>query len=400
MASPSIGATLLERYRIERDAGRTDSGVVFDAVEVTTGRGVALEVATRIDDESSRAELVRDALIAERLEGEHVLRVIDAGMLSDGVPYLVREPWIGRLSDEVVVRGPLPVEEAVGWTLEILEALAEAHAIGMAHGDVRPENAVLARDKDGKPVAKLRWPTARKAKRQVREDVAADIAGAADVLRFLVTGDKNPESDGAKTLPTDIAYAVGKALTKDEGAAFKNVGDLAAAIARHAPAGHKSARNIRHMLSRAGMAPEPPAFVRPTPIVRERRDTPRTAQPKRIARSAIAGVAFVALGTAAAVAFALAGRGEPPPLSPTAMEPVSTTTLTNAEVAAATEMTPPTALSKPEEANALTAPKMLVPVQETIELDDEPTLPPPVTAEPVPKAAEPTAPAETSDPLR
>src|SRR5687767_4861501 len=142
MATPSIGATVLERYRIERDAGRTDAGVVFDAVEIATWRGVALEVATRLEDETARTELVRDAMIGERLEGEHVLHIIDAGMLSDGVPYLVREPWIGRLADEVVVRGPLPVEEAVGWTLEILEALAEAHAIGMAHGDVRPENAV------------------------------------------------------------------------------------------------------------------------------------------------------------------------------------------------------------------------------------------------------------------
>lgn len=418
MAAPSIGSTLLERYRIEDEARKSESGVVFHAVEIATGRDVALEIATLLESDGARNELVRDAKIAQRLEGEHVVRVFDAGVLSDGVPYVVREPWIGGLDDEVEARGPIPVTEAVGWTLEILEVLAEAHAIGMAHGDVGPANAVLARDDDGNPVAKLVWTTAAKAKRVAREDARRDIAGAACLLRFLLTGAEDPEFEGAKTLPTDLAYAIAKGVSAgdDEGTYFANVADFASAIARYAPEGHGSARNIRFVLSRAGIA---------SPIASPSTSTQRvavetTTPPKRVARRAFSAVLFAAGGTAALVVFALMSRQPPPPLAPTLAEPVSTTNLTSAEgVSSALVMTPPRALSSDAipppkvQASVPTAPKTesaRVP-GEVIELDDEPaTTAPPQVAPPrapeptsspdVPHPASPTAPAETVDPLR
>lgn len=322
MANPTIGSTLLERYRIERDAGRTDAGVVFDCVELATGRDVVLEIATQLPNDAARAEIVRDAMIAERLEGEHVLKVLDAGTLSDGVPYLVREPWIEQLSDEVARRGPIPVQEAVGWTLEILEALAEAHAIGMAHGDVRPENAVLARNDEGEPVAKLRWTTAAKAEGAAREDVAADIAGAAGLLRFLLTGGADEEAEGAKTIPNDLARVIARGLHPSPGEEYRNVAELAVDLAPYAPNGHRSVRNIRHMLSRAGIISFTPSLAVPPPRTEERPllptvlESPRDGT-RRVANKTLVAVALVAIVVAAIVASVLALRGTPPPLVPT-----------------------------------------------------------------------------------
>jgi serine/threonine-protein kinase len=53
------------------------------------------------------------------------------------------------LAAELVVRGPLPVAEAVGYVLEAIEAVAEAHAEGIVHRDLKPANMFLARGKGG-----------------------------------------------------------------------------------------------------------------------------------------------------------------------------------------------------------------------------------------------------------
>src|SRR5688500_16017408 len=147
------GATVFERYRIERESGCNDSGIVYDAVDIRTGKSVALEIATSVEDDDARSRLARDAMLAQRLEDEHVLRVLEAGILSDGSPYVVREPALSTLAGEVQARGATDPSPAAAWTLEICEALAEAHALGLAHGDGRAATVGVARDESGPPVA-------------------------------------------------------------------------------------------------------------------------------------------------------------------------------------------------------------------------------------------------------
>lgn len=248
-----VSHPLFERYRLDHEAGRTDAGVVFDATEFASGKRVEIEIDTAIADDGERARVTRDAMMAQRLDGEHVLSVYDVGALSDGSPFIVREPALTTLAAEVERRAAIPVAQAVGWTLEICEALAEAHALGMSHGDVRPETVVLARGRSGTPVAKLRWTTRAKASKAAREDVARDIAGAGMLLRFLASGNVSAEADGATTLPTDLSYAIARSTTLDDDGRFRNVGEFVASIEDLAPAGHPSARNVRFLLSRAGI---------------------------------------------------------------------------------------------------------------------------------------------------
>jgi hypothetical protein len=153
------------------------------------------------------------------------------------------------------------------------------------------------------------------------------------------------------------------------------------------------------MLSRAGIASLAPSYVQPAPERPSAEPPRKTEQPRRVAKTAFAGVALVAAGTAAIVALALANREPPPALAPTAEEPLSTTTLTAADVAATTQMTPPLALTAAPVAREEEPKRFVAPPAETVDIDG-PTPPSPATTQPLPKPAETTAPAETSDPLR
>jgi serine/threonine-protein kinase len=184
-----------------------------------------------------------------------VLRVLDVGTLPDGAPFAVRESALCTMAAELEVKGSLPVAQAVAWTLEACEAIAEAHALGMAHGDLRLDNVYLVRGTPD-PKVKVAWTSAAKAERAAKEDVARDIAGLGVMLRLLATGHVTDE-DSATTLPSDVAHAVARALAKGADGSFQNVSDLARALAPYAPQGHTSARNIAFMLSRAGIVGRP-----------------------------------------------------------------------------------------------------------------------------------------------
>lgn len=253
---PAVGETINERYRLDREAGRTEAGVVFDALDLSLDRRVAVEVASSLEEPSARRKWSRDAMMAQRLEGEHVLRVLEVGNVGANVPYVVREAGLCTMAAELAAKGAVPIDVAVAWTLEACEAVAEGHALGMAHGDLRLDNVYLVR---GTPEARVKvaWTSAAKAERAAKEDVARDIASLGVMLRLLVTGHTEADADGASTLPGDLSHAVARALAQDPTAKFNNVGELARVLAPFAPPGHGAARAVAYILSRAGIVGRP-----------------------------------------------------------------------------------------------------------------------------------------------
>ena len=249
---PEVGDTLVERYRLVREVRHTEAGVLFDARDLTLDVHVAVELASSLVEPQARRKWTRDAMLAQRLAGEHVLRVLDVGILRSELPFVVRESALCTLAAELEARGAVPVPQAVAWTLEACEAIAEAHAMGMAHGDLRLDNMVLARSESG-PTVKVAWTSAAKAERAATEDVARDIAGLGAMLHVLATGRMDREAEGATTLPGGIAHAVSCALAQLPSESFRNVSDFAQALAPFAPAGHRSAQTVALLLSRAGI---------------------------------------------------------------------------------------------------------------------------------------------------
>src|SRR5690606_33376048 len=130
----------------------------------------------------------------------HVARVLDTGFTEEGMPFVATEHLEGRtLFDEAKERGALPVEEAVRWIIEASEALAEAHANGIVHGDLKPQNLFLAHDAaddagDGASAADTHAHAHARARARVDEPARTSQARVLKVLDF---GMSNAWCDGA-----------------------------------------------------------------------------------------------------------------------------------------------------------------------------------------------------------
>lgn len=143
-------ATLLEgtEYRPRRLLGRGGIGVVFEVEHAFLGRAFALKVLQpHLNADSPYTDRMRvEAQILGRLNHPNAVEVIDFWISRDGRPCLLMELLRGRtLAAELKERQLLPVAEAVGLTIQALSALSAAHALGVVHRDVKPENLFLHR---------------------------------------------------------------------------------------------------------------------------------------------------------------------------------------------------------------------------------------------------------------
>jgi serine/threonine-protein kinase len=152
------GDLVAERYAVEARMAHGSMGAVYAATDVDLGRRVAIKVAQgRVDYQRELERRLRtEARAAGRLEGDHVARIFEFGRLPSGAPYLVMERLRGETLEDVLGReGRLDIREAVGWILQACLGLAEAHAQGIVHRDVKPENLFLAERPDGETRLKL-----------------------------------------------------------------------------------------------------------------------------------------------------------------------------------------------------------------------------------------------------
>ncbi|MCA9579888.1 MAG: serine/threonine protein kinase, partial [Myxococcales bacterium] len=98
----------------------------------------------------------REAQAAARIQSEHVARVMDAGSLDTGAPFLVMEYLEGcDLQELIELGGRLKVDEVADYLLQALEAVAHAHAVGIVHRDLKPANLFLACRPDGGNAIKI-----------------------------------------------------------------------------------------------------------------------------------------------------------------------------------------------------------------------------------------------------
>jgi eukaryotic-like serine/threonine-protein kinase len=146
------GDVLAGKYRVERVLGYGGMGVVVSAFRGDLEQRVAVKFLSQAAAERPDAaeRFRREARAAAKIRSEHVARVLDVGTLDTGLPYMVMEFLEGNdIADELRRLTVLPVADAVDFVLQAIEALAEAHAAGVVHRDLKPGNLFLARRADG-----------------------------------------------------------------------------------------------------------------------------------------------------------------------------------------------------------------------------------------------------------
>jgi hypothetical protein len=142
-ASPALAGTRLGPYLVRHEVGRGGMGVVYLAEDTRLSRRVALKAIApgHRFDVKGRERLRQEARAAAALSHPGIATVYAIEEI-DGESYLVSEYVPGPTLRSLLSDGALPLGEVVDIAVQLARALAAAHATGIIHRDVKPENVV------------------------------------------------------------------------------------------------------------------------------------------------------------------------------------------------------------------------------------------------------------------
>jgi serine/threonine protein kinase len=139
------GQTFAGRYVIERLLGEGGMGEVYKAADTILEVPVALKLLSRrIEHARNQVKrLKREVVLARRVAHPNVCRIHDLGE-SDGFHYVSMEYVDGRtLADLLASEGPLDLPRGIALIGQVLDALREAHRVGVVHRDLKPQNIMV-----------------------------------------------------------------------------------------------------------------------------------------------------------------------------------------------------------------------------------------------------------------
>jgi hypothetical protein len=275
------GAVLAGRYRIEglgepRSAAMEEAvgraGILVPAIDLARARvSVGVFRFSAGSGPAAAFSALAFALAAKAIQSEHALRVLDAAVLDEQTLLIVTEACsVIDLGELVESCGPLPVLEAIEIILEACAAVAEAHALGIHHGDLAPARLLSSRCLEGRLAIKVagfgaprrahvdpRAPIFRAPEQLTARAAAsprADIWSLGATLFYLLTGAPPFAADtpsaqlhgilhgaplGLRLLRPGVSVAlervVLRCLEKDPADRYASVADLALALRAFAP---------------------------------------------------------------------------------------------------------------------------------------------------------------------
>jgi len=144
-----VGRTLGGRYIVEERVGGGGMATVYRGVDTFLRRQVALKVLRGqfAGDAQFVARFRREARAAAMLSHPNIVAVYDVGQQDDDCYYIVQEFIDGRtLKERIAAEGAVEAPEALRVVLQVLAALGRAHATGVIHRDIKPQNVLLTAD--------------------------------------------------------------------------------------------------------------------------------------------------------------------------------------------------------------------------------------------------------------
>jgi len=150
--SLEVGQLLDNKYRIVKMIGEGGMGAVFEGENVRINRRVAIKVlhAAFASNSDVMQRFEREAQAAGRIGNDHILEVLDLGILPDGDRYIIMEFLDGEpLSSRIKGRSRLMPHELAPLMKQVLVGLGAAHSAGIIHRDLKPDNIFILREKAG-----------------------------------------------------------------------------------------------------------------------------------------------------------------------------------------------------------------------------------------------------------
>jgi serine/threonine-protein kinase len=147
-AEALVGQTVDGRYKIERIIGRGGMGTVYACRHVVVGKAAAMKVLKSGMDrsESVLQRFIREAQTANAVRSRHIVEVSDFGQLESGSFYVVMDLLEGESFASALRSGRLTMPELLRVFIQVADGLYAAHAVGVVHRDLKPDNVFLVSD--------------------------------------------------------------------------------------------------------------------------------------------------------------------------------------------------------------------------------------------------------------
>lgn len=142
--NPDLAARQLAHYRIVEKLGSGGMGEVFLAQDTKLERKVAIKMlpAKSIDDAQAKKRLFREARAAATLDHPNICSIYDVNEDGDCL-FIVMQYVEGQTLAMRLVESPLTSNEVIDIGIQVTEALSEAHARGVIHRDIKPQNVMI-----------------------------------------------------------------------------------------------------------------------------------------------------------------------------------------------------------------------------------------------------------------
>jgi serine/threonine protein kinase len=153
-----VGTVLGEHYRVTRLIGVGGMGAIYEASHMGAGKRVAVKLMSKelAKHPEALARFRREVKVTTELAHPHIVDVFDFGETPTGEPFLVMEYLDGEdLGHRLEREGRVTLEVAVQIVKQVASALSVAHAEGVVHRDLKPDNVFLLRVADGAVFSKV-----------------------------------------------------------------------------------------------------------------------------------------------------------------------------------------------------------------------------------------------------
>ncbi|MGH2437842.1 MAG: serine/threonine-protein kinase, partial [bacterium] len=135
----------ISHYEILEPLGEGGMGAVYRAVDTRLGRPVAIKLlhGGGTADAENKKRFIQEARAASALNHPHIITIYDIGQ-DGGVDFIAMEYLAGSSLAHVIGRTGLEIREALKYAVQIADALATAHAVGIVHRDIKPSNIMVS----------------------------------------------------------------------------------------------------------------------------------------------------------------------------------------------------------------------------------------------------------------